>query len=323
MSRATPTQPTGKGQAHALARLRAMIPSDPRWTSDRPGCPARIWIDRFVSFAREVGGCDQEPQPRRGSLRRPLPGLPRDARRLILEGLAQTGGILVGQANNFEKNVVLAKITAKFHREALAGEQLTYSVSLLDLNDTGARVERHRALRCGTRRRGRDHVRPRHARRSSRPDCRMQSSFSAESCATPEDGRGRDQINAGWRSPKSDDQVRRLTDHSRLPIPDPRLPLAPAWLLIHCSNAARVHPLCKTAPRPPVFSHGGHVPADGGVPAAGGNGGSWVLRVPGSGSDVPVRDRKLAVNTRRDTSNLRGSPGLGPVRPREREAQPG
>ena len=59
---------------------------------------------------------------------------------LILEGLAQTGGILVGEANKYEKNVVLAKMSAKFHREAVPGEQLTYTATMLDLNDTGARV---------------------------------------------------------------------------------------------------------------------------------------------------------------------------------------
>jgi 3-hydroxyacyl-[acyl-carrier-protein] dehydratase len=59
---------------------------------------------------------------------------------LILEGLAQTGGILVGEANKYQKNVVLAKMSAKFHRDALAGEQLTYTTTLVDLNDTGARV---------------------------------------------------------------------------------------------------------------------------------------------------------------------------------------
>ena len=101
-----------------------------------------IWIDRFVSF---------EPGKSAVAIKNlsfaedhfadHFPGYPVMPAPLILEGLAQTGGILVGHANNFEKNVVLAKMSAKFHREALAGEQLTYSVNLLDLNDTGARVE--------------------------------------------------------------------------------------------------------------------------------------------------------------------------------------
>ena len=59
----------------------------------------------------------------------------------ILEGLAQTGGILVGEANDFQEKVVLAKITsARFHREALAGETLLYDVELLTLRAEGASV---------------------------------------------------------------------------------------------------------------------------------------------------------------------------------------
>ena len=58
---------------------------------------------------------------------------------LILEGLAQTGGILVGEANDFKEKVVLAKMPkATFHREAMPGEQLTYAAEILDLRAEGA-----------------------------------------------------------------------------------------------------------------------------------------------------------------------------------------
>jgi len=61
---------------------------------------------------------------------------------LILEGLAQTGGILVGEANAFKEKVVLAKILwARFHREALAGQQLVFEVDLLHLRPEGASVQ--------------------------------------------------------------------------------------------------------------------------------------------------------------------------------------
>jgi 3-hydroxyacyl-[acyl-carrier-protein] dehydratase len=69
-----------------------------------------------------------------------FPGYPVMPASLILEGLAQTGGILVGHAHNFQKNVVLAKISAHFQREAHPGEQLTYQAELLDLSEAGARV---------------------------------------------------------------------------------------------------------------------------------------------------------------------------------------
>ena len=69
-----------------------------------------------------------------------FPGFPVMPAPLILEGLAQTGGVLVGEVNRFAKNVVLAKMSAQFHRDATAGEQLTYNVRMVDIGDTGARV---------------------------------------------------------------------------------------------------------------------------------------------------------------------------------------
>jgi 3-hydroxyacyl-[acyl-carrier-protein] dehydratase len=60
---------------------------------------------------------------------------------LILEGLAQTGGILVGEANQFREKVVLAKVPkAVFHREITAGEQLVYEAEVLHLRPEGAAV---------------------------------------------------------------------------------------------------------------------------------------------------------------------------------------
>jgi 3-hydroxyacyl-[acyl-carrier-protein] dehydratase len=59
----------------------------------------------------------------------------------LLEGLAQTGGILVGEANDFQENVVLAKInSARFVREALAGETVVYDTRLVHLRTEGASI---------------------------------------------------------------------------------------------------------------------------------------------------------------------------------------
>ena len=100
------------------------------------------WIDRFVSFEPGKSAVAvKNLSLAEDHFADHFPGFPVMPAPLILEGLAQTGGILVGHANNFEKNVVLAKMNnAKFHRDALAGEQLTYTANLIDLNDTGARV---------------------------------------------------------------------------------------------------------------------------------------------------------------------------------------
>lgn len=70
-----------------------------------------------------------------------LPGFPVMPASLILEGLAQTGGVLVGEANGFREKVVLAKIPqARIFREVLAGETLIYEVELTHLRTEGALV---------------------------------------------------------------------------------------------------------------------------------------------------------------------------------------
>src|SRR5215203_5141835 len=107
------------------------------------------WIDRFTAFeSRRSATAVKCLSLAEDHFADHFPGFPVMPAPLILEGLAQTGGILVGHANNFEKNVVLAKMTAKFHREASPGEQLTYTATLIDLNDTGARVAG--TARCGS-----------------------------------------------------------------------------------------------------------------------------------------------------------------------------
>jgi 3-hydroxyacyl-[acyl-carrier-protein] dehydratase len=101
-----------------------------------------IWIDRFLEFtagksARAVKNLSRAEDV----YAEHFPGYPVMPACLILEGLAQTGGILVGEARDFREKVVLAKIlSARFLREALAGEQLYYDVQLLTLRDEGASV---------------------------------------------------------------------------------------------------------------------------------------------------------------------------------------
>ena len=93
-----------------------------------------IWIDRFTAFesgkAATAVKCLSAAEDQFGEH---FPGFPVMPAPLILEGLAQTGGILVGEANQYCENVVLAKMSAKFHKEAMAGEQLTYTTTILDL----------------------------------------------------------------------------------------------------------------------------------------------------------------------------------------------
>lgn len=102
-----------------------------------------LWIDRFVAFeSRRSAKAVKNLSRAEDLFRDHLPGYPVMPGSLILEGLAQTGGILVGEANDFKEKVVLAKISnAQFHREAVAGEQLTYSVEVVDLRAEGATIQ--------------------------------------------------------------------------------------------------------------------------------------------------------------------------------------
>src|SRR5437764_2855954 len=102
-----------------------------------------IWIDRFLDLqhgksARAVKFLSLAED----HFADHFPGYPVMPAALILEGLAQTGGILVGEANNFQEKVVLAKIlSARFQREALAGETLVYDVAILNLRPEGASIQ--------------------------------------------------------------------------------------------------------------------------------------------------------------------------------------
>ena len=78
-----------------------------------------VWIDRFVEFesgsrAKAIKNITLAEE----HLHDHFPGFPVMPAALMLEGLAQTGGILVGEANDYREKVVLAKIPrAIFHRE--------------------------------------------------------------------------------------------------------------------------------------------------------------------------------------------------------------
>src|SRR6187399_1001711 len=102
-----------------------------------------LWIDRFLAFdsgksARAVKNLSLAED----LFRDHFPGYPVMPAALMIEGLAQTGGILVGEAGGFAEKVVLAKIPrAEFFGVACAGDQLVYEVTLIDLRAEGAQVE--------------------------------------------------------------------------------------------------------------------------------------------------------------------------------------
>ena len=102
------------------------------------------WIDRFVQFER----------PKRAKaiklitlaedhLHDHFPYFPVMPASLIIEGVAQTAGLLVGEANGYREKVVLGKVPKFiFHNTvAVAGDVLTYSVEVQSISPNGAVVD--------------------------------------------------------------------------------------------------------------------------------------------------------------------------------------
>ena len=101
-----------------------------------------IWIDRFLEFesgkrARAVKNVSLAEE----HLHDHFPGFPVMPNSLISEGIAQTGGLLVGEFHAFEKKVVLAKIPkAVFHFPVVPGDTLVYETVVDYIKDDGAMV---------------------------------------------------------------------------------------------------------------------------------------------------------------------------------------
>jgi 3-hydroxyacyl-[acyl-carrier-protein] dehydratase len=101
-----------------------------------------FWIDRFTEFvsgshAKGIKNVclDEEVVDNY------CPGFPVLPPTLIIEGMAQLGGILVAEHFLFEKRVVLAKVgKAKFLAPAATGDQLSYEVHLDAVQENGGTV---------------------------------------------------------------------------------------------------------------------------------------------------------------------------------------
>lgn len=105
-----------------------------------------MWIDRIVEFeprtrmvaVKNISLAEEHLHdhfPRMGGLDA-LPVMPAS---LIIEGMAQTAGILVGTVNNFREKVLLAKVVlAKFEADAFPGQTLRYEATLERIDAQGA-----------------------------------------------------------------------------------------------------------------------------------------------------------------------------------------
>lgn len=102
-----------------------------------------IWIDKFEQFEPGVQAVAiKNVSLAEEHLHDHIPGIPVMPASLMIEGMAQTAGILVGAARDFKEKVILAKISnACFVRLVRPGEQIVYTARIANVNETGASIE--------------------------------------------------------------------------------------------------------------------------------------------------------------------------------------
>ena len=101
-----------------------------------------IWIDKFVEFtSRQSATAVKNVTLAEEHLHDLYPAFPIVPHSLIVEGMAQTAGILVGEARNFAEKVILAKVgRATFHRLVRPGETLFFAAKIDQLSEQGASI---------------------------------------------------------------------------------------------------------------------------------------------------------------------------------------
>ncbi|HSU68057.1 MAG TPA: 3-hydroxyacyl-ACP dehydratase FabZ family protein [Tepidisphaeraceae bacterium] len=101
-----------------------------------------IWIDKFTEFTPRVSATAiKNVSLAEEHLHDLYPAFPIVPHSLIVEGMAQTSGILVGEARNFAEKVILAKVTkATFHRLVRPGDTIAYNARIEQLSEQGASI---------------------------------------------------------------------------------------------------------------------------------------------------------------------------------------
>lgn len=99
-----------------------------------------IWIDKFVEFVPgQRAVAVKNVSLAEEYLHDHFPGYPVVPPTLMIEGMAQTAGILVGEARGFQENVILAKIRlATFEGYAVPGDQIRYETTIDSIDDRAA-----------------------------------------------------------------------------------------------------------------------------------------------------------------------------------------
>lgn len=101
-----------------------------------------FWIDRFTEFVRyRRATAVKAVTLSEEHLHDHFPGAAIMPTSLIIEGIAQTAGLLVADAIDFKQQVVLAKVSsATFTRDAVPGDTLEYRVRITDSRAGGTMV---------------------------------------------------------------------------------------------------------------------------------------------------------------------------------------
>ena len=99
-----------------------------------------IWIDAFVEFeSGKRASAIKNVTLAEEYLHDHFPGYPVMPACLLIEGMAQTAGILVGEARGFAENVILAKIRkAEFDDYAVPGDQIRFDAVLETIDERAA-----------------------------------------------------------------------------------------------------------------------------------------------------------------------------------------
>src|SRR2546421_4724461 len=101
-----------------------------------------IWIDKFIEFTSKTSATAvKNVTLAEEHLHDLYPAFPIVPHSLIVEGMAQTAGILVGEARGFAEKVILAKVgRATFHRLVRPGDTLVYAARIEQLSEHGASI---------------------------------------------------------------------------------------------------------------------------------------------------------------------------------------
>jgi len=99
-----------------------------------------IWIDKFVHFeSRVCARAVKNVSLAEEHVHDLYPAFPIAPHSLLIEGMAQTAGILVGEASGFREKVILAKVgKAVFHRLVRPGDSLLFDAKIEQFSEQGA-----------------------------------------------------------------------------------------------------------------------------------------------------------------------------------------